>query len=115
MKFSDYLKPQGEINERPIKFEALNTMKEIQTTLSGLSFLDVIAVMREENPLKKEVHELENKLHDLTQAVGQFIADNIEDAVDVTDDDRKSKIDNAVKDAEDDVEIAKKSSKSEEE
>ena len=107
-KFSDYFK---ELDESKIKFEALNVMKEIQTTLSGLSFLDVIAVMREENPLKKEVHDLESKLHELTQMVGQFIADNIEDAVDVTDDDRQNKIDRGVQDAEDEAEIAKKSPK----
>lgn len=107
-KFSNYL------TESKVKFEALNVMKEIQTTLSGLTFLDVIAVMREENPLRKEVHELEAMLHELTGKVGDFIADNIEDAVDVTDDDRKNKVDNAVKDAEDEAEIAKKSPKEEE-
>ena len=110
MKFTDFLKTEN-LTESEIKFQALNTMKEIQQTLSALSFLDVIALMKEDNPLKKNVHDLENTLHKLTTDVGQFINDNMEDAVDITQDDRAKKVDQGIKDAEDEEEIAKKSPK----
>lgn len=71
------------LSENEIKFEALSVMKEIHSQLAELSFVDVIAVMREENPLRKDVTVLEKELNDLTNKVGQFVTDNLADAVDM--------------------------------
>ena len=80
-KFKQFL--QNDINENEIKFEALAIMKEIHSALAELSFVDVIAKMREENPLKKDINALEKELNELTTKVGQFVTDNLEDAVDM--------------------------------
>ena len=88
MKFRDLLKKDievhtQEVNENEIKFEALAVMKEIHSALAELSFVDVIAKMREENPLKKDVNALEKELNALTTKVGEFVTNNLEDAVDM--------------------------------
>ncbi len=112
MGFSDYLKQQ---NESEVKYAALEEMKNIQGVLGSISFISVIGVMREDNPLKEEVFEFENMLHELTASVSAFINDNIMDAVETTDGEREDKVDSAVKDAEDADEIEKKSPEKEEE
>ena len=104
--FKDYL-----IKESEVKFQALEEMKEIQTTLGSISFISVISVMREDNPLKKDIHEFEQKLHELTVGVSEFINDNLADAVEDTEDDAKDRVDNAVKANKEEDEIAKKSPK----
>lgn len=108
-KFQDYLKT--ELTESEVKFAALEEMKAIQTTLGSISFISVISVMREENPLKEQVHQFENQLHELTVGVSKFINDNLKDAVDITDDEREKNVDSAVKDAEDEAKVAKKAPK----
>lgn len=71
------------INENEIKFQALAVMKEIHSALAELTFVDVIAVMREENPLRKDVTALEKELNDLTTKVGDFVTNNLDDAVEL--------------------------------
>lgn len=107
--FKDYLKT--ELTESEVKFQALEEMKAIQTTLGSISFISVISVMKEDNPLKGQIHEFENQLHELTVGVSKFINDNLKDAVDVTDEEREANVDNAVKDAEDEAKVAKKAPK----
>ena len=106
MKFLDLLKK--DLNENEIKYQALENMKEIQAQLGSISFIDVISVMRDDNPLKTEVFEMEDMLHNLTVTVSQFINDNLPDAVETTDDEREDKVDNAVKDDELEKEIQDK-------
>jgi len=108
MSFFNILLKDEKLQESEIKYQALENMKSIQAQLGSISFIDVISVMREDNPLKPEVFEMENKLHELTVIVSQFINDNLKDAVEVTDDDREDKVDKAVKDAEDQNKIDKK-------
>jgi uncharacterized membrane protein YukC len=63
------------INEKSMRFEALQQLREIQANLVSVSFLPVIAVMREENPLKKSVLAFQDTLDDLTMEVQKFISD----------------------------------------
>lgn len=60
-------------NEKDIRFEALQSLRQIQAELTKLNFLDVIAIMRPENPLKKDVLQFEDDLNDLTNRIGAFI------------------------------------------
>ena len=114
MKFTDYLF-KVELTESEVKYQALEEMKNIQATLGSISFISVIGVMREDNPLKEEVFKFEDQLHELTVEVSKFINDNLADAVPVTDDEREQEVDSAVAAAEDQDEIEKRSPKPKEE
>jgi hypothetical protein len=88
MKFRDVINGKvvsadTTIVEAEVKFQALAVMKEIHSALADLSFVDVIAKMREENPLRKDVTELEKELNELTNKVGQFVTDNLADSVEL--------------------------------
>ena len=84
MTFRDLINGQNHsLKENEIKFEALSVMKDIHSALADLSFVGVIAKMRPENPLKKDVTALEKELNELTNKVGQFVTDNLSDATDV--------------------------------
>lgn len=89
MKFTDYLADNIEeyreqkLHESEVKYQALLKMKEIQNSLSAITFIDILSVMKEENPLKKVVAELETKVNDLTNEVGKFVTDNMADATDI--------------------------------
>lgn len=72
-----------ELSENEIKFKALTVMKEIHAHLAELTFVDVISVMREENPLRKDIGAFEKELNELTNKVGQFVTDNLDDAVEL--------------------------------
>jgi hypothetical protein len=63
------------INEKDMRFEALQMLRSTQAKLTELNFLEVIALMRPENPLKKDVLKFEEDLNDLTNRIGQFIQD----------------------------------------
>lgn len=120
MSFKQFLETRDtNISENAIKYEALENMKQIQGVLGSISFIDVIGVMREDNPLKAEVLEMEDMLHELTVTVSSFINDNLKDAEVNPEADqeaeREEKVDQAVKDAEDAEEIKKKSPDVEEE
>ena len=82
-EFDELSASVGRLTENEIKFEALAVMKEIHGQLAELTFVDVIAVMREENPLRKDVTALEVELNELTNKVGQFVTDNLDDAVEL--------------------------------
>lgn len=112
--FEDFIQSKKVLKENSVKYQALEEMKNIQATLGSISFISVISVMREDNPLKGDIFEFEQMLHELTVGVSTFINDNIVDAVEVTDDEREEKVDQAVKDAEDQEEIEKKSPQKEE-
>lgn len=85
--FRELIQPKDseevKIDESEIKFQALANMKEIHSALAELTFLDVIQVMREENPLKKDVQKFEEELNALTEKVGKFVTDNMKDAVEM--------------------------------
>jgi len=81
MNFRDLLK--NNIDESEIKFQALSVMKEMHSNLADITFLDVLAVMSEDNPLKKDVQKLEIELNTLTKNVSDFIEKNMNDAVDM--------------------------------
>ena len=114
MKFTDYLF-KVELTESEVKYQALEEMKNIQATLGSISFISVIGVMREDNPLKEEVFKFEDQLHELTVEVSKFINDNLADAVPITDDERAQEVDGAVAAAEDQDEIEKRSPQPKEE
>lgn len=67
------------ITENSVRYEALTAMKEIQSSIANISLLGVLGAMRDTNPLRKEILDMEAKLHDLSAEMGQFIADNIAD------------------------------------
>lgn len=62
------------INE-DLRFEALSQLREIQANLVSISFLPVIAIMKPENPLKKNVLAFQDKLDGLTIEIQNFISD----------------------------------------
>ena len=61
------------LNEN-MKFEALSQLREIQSNLVGISFLPVIAIMKETNPLKKTVLQFQDDLDKLTIDIQDFIS-----------------------------------------
>jgi len=71
MKFlNEHFQPLDE----DIRFEALSMLRETQASLVGVSFLPVIAIMKEENPLKKDVLKFQDDLDELTMRIQNFIS-----------------------------------------
>jgi outer membrane biosynthesis protein TonB len=62
-------------NEKDMRFEALQMLREVQAELTRLNFLEVISLMKPTNPLKKTVLSFEEDLNDLTNRIGAFIQD----------------------------------------
>lgn len=58
-----------------MRFEALSQLRELQSNLVGISFLPVIAIMKETNPLKKAVLKFQDDLDELTISIQEFISD----------------------------------------
>lgn len=69
-----------------IKFEALSTLREIQSNLVGISFLPVLAIMKPSNPLKKAVLKFQDDLDELAISIQEFISE-AKDDLDYTDPD----------------------------
>ena len=67
-----------QLNEN-MKFEALSQLRDIQSNLVSVSFLPVIAIMKETNPLKKEVLKFQDDLDKLTMEIQEFISKAKED------------------------------------
>ena len=61
------------INEN-MRFEALSMLRDTQQAMVGISFLPVIATMKQENPLRKDVLGFQDKLDNLTMEIQQFIS-----------------------------------------
>ena len=57
-----------------MRFEALSQLREIQANLVAVSFLPVVAIMREENPLRKEVINFQSSLDELTMNIQDFVS-----------------------------------------
>ena len=102
---------QETLSENEIKFEALSVMKEIHGQLADLTFVDVIAVMREENPLRKDVTKLEEELNELTMKVGKFVTDNLDDAVELEQADKEEAEEEKEEQKEQDVKKAEAAAK----
>lgn len=82
------------IKESEMKFQALAMAKEIQTTLAGISFIEMLSVMSPDNPAVNEVKDLESKLDMLASEVAQFIQKHISDVGDAeAGDDSEIKVD----------------------
>ena len=64
-----------QLNEKSIRFAALQQLREIQANLVSVSFLPVIGIMKENNPYIKNIIEFQDKLDLLTVEVQQFISD----------------------------------------
>lgn len=69
------LQTQQTLNEKSIRFEALQQLREIQANMVGVSFLPVIGIMKENNPYIKNIIEFQDRLDDLTIDVQKFISD----------------------------------------
>jgi len=61
------------INE-DMRFEALQMLRETQSNLVAISFLPVISIMKEENPLRKDVLKFQDDLDSLTKDIQEFIS-----------------------------------------
>lgn len=72
---------QVELTENEVRLAAIQKLKEIQAQITEINFLDVVAVMRPENPLKKDVEAMEIALADVRAQVEKFVVDNQFDAV----------------------------------
>lgn len=71
-----------QLDESEVKLAAIQKLKEIQAQLTQINFLDVVNVMKPDNPLKKEVENMEKELADVRQAVEKFVVANQFDAID---------------------------------
>jgi Skp family chaperone for outer membrane proteins len=101
MNFSEFLKKQmHNTNESKMKYDALAMAKETHTALAEITFIDMLSVMSNDNPAKKEIQALEKELNDLTTKVGAFIQKYIPD---VGEEDLEGK-DDKVKDKDDEDE-----------
>jgi len=61
--------------DEDMRFEALGQLREIQSNLVGISFLPVIAIMKSENPLRKDVLKFQDDLDELTMSIQSFISE----------------------------------------
>ena len=61
------------INE-DMRFEALQMLRDTQSSLVAISFLPVISIMKEKNPLRKEVLKFQDDLDSLTKDIQEFIS-----------------------------------------
>ena len=87
-----------ELNETEIRFEALTRLREIQSQLVGISFLEVIAIMKEDNPLKKDVLTFQDELDKLTSAVGEFVSKSKNDVdYQLSDDEKEQSAEEEIK------------------
>ena len=91
------------INE-DLRFEALAQLREIQSNLVAVSFLPVIAIMKPENPLKKDVIKFQDELDKLTLSIQDFIAVAKNDIDYQPSDEEKELEDDSEKELEDDSE-----------
>jgi hypothetical protein len=82
MKFANLLVT---LNEGSVKLEAIKNLKNIQAQLTTINFLDVLSVMNNDNPLKKDVESFEGILTDLRVKMEEFINANQYDATDPED------------------------------
>ena len=64
-----------QLNEKSIRFAALQQLREIQANMVSVSFLPVIGIMKENNPYIKNIIGFQDKLDSLTMEVQQFISD----------------------------------------
>ena len=64
-----------QLNEKSIRFAALQQLREIQANMVSVSFLPVIGIMKENNPYIKNIIEFQDKLDSLTMEVQKFISD----------------------------------------
>lgn len=80
--------PKVQIEENAVRYEALTAMKDVQATLASISLLGVLGVMKDTNPLRKNILDMEAKLYAINTDMAEFIANNIADVVtdDTTDD-----------------------------
>jgi hypothetical protein len=90
------------IQENQIKYQALQLLREVQADLTRINFLEVLSLMKAENPLRKDINKYETILNDLTTEIGKFIQDN-KDEVDYSDTSDDSK-----EESEDDSELEDK-------
>jgi len=104
------------LNEKDIRFEALQQLRDIQAGLVGVSFLPVLAIMRPENEYRKDVIGFQDELDKVVLSVQNFIskvkndvdyssedtedADSAEDTEDTEDTEKEPKEDDAEEDTE---------------
>jgi len=62
------------LQERDIRFEALQQLREIQAGLVGVSFLPVLGIMRPDNEYRQNIIEFQDDLDNLTLKVQDFIS-----------------------------------------
>jgi len=62
------------LNEKDIRFEALQQLRDIQAGLVGVSFLPVLAIMRPENEYRKDVIGFQDELDKVVLSVQNFIS-----------------------------------------
>lgn len=77
--------------DEDMKFEALTQLRAIQSNLVGISFLQVLAIMKPSNKLKQDILAFQDELDDLTDKVGEFIRKAKEDVDYKTEDEPEDK------------------------
>jgi len=74
MKSKKLLNEHFQPLDEDMKYMALAQLREIQSNLVGISFLPVIAIMKQDNPLKKDVIKFQDDLDAVTIAIQNFIS-----------------------------------------
>jgi hypothetical protein len=69
------------INENEVKLEVMKNIKELQSQLTMVTFLDALSMMDPANPLKKEVEKFEVELGQLRTKIDTFVMKNQLDTV----------------------------------
>lgn len=64
------------IKENAVKLNVMKGLKEIQSALTTISFLDVLASIDVNNPVIKKVQDFETMLSDLRKSIEDFVAEN---------------------------------------
>jgi len=88
------------LQERDIRFEALQQLREIQAGLVGVSFLPVLGIMRPDNEYRKNIIEFQDDLDNLTLKVQDFIS-KVKNDVNYNDEDTEEEEEEEPKEDED--------------
>lgn len=64
------------LKENVVKLNVMKGLKEIQSSLTNITFLDVLANIDVNNPVVSKIQDFETMLSDLRKGIEDFVVDN---------------------------------------
>lgn len=62
--------------KKVVKLDVIKSIKEIQSQLTSITFLDALSKVHTDNPIKKDVEALETGLSELRKSIEDFVTKN---------------------------------------